>query len=510
VAALSSAVTVDHQSINRRGADIAILLVIAGAVALLHLAINNRYGFHRDELQFLSDARHLEWGFVAYPPFTPFVEHICLALFGVSMVGLRLTAVIAQFAVAVLGGLMAKELGGSHWAQATAALAIGFSPVPLFEGHEFQYTSFDFLWWVLAAYFVLRLLKSEDPRWFLPLGVALGLGLETKYAIVFYIAGILAGLVFTPARRYLATRWFSAGVAIALLIFLPNLFWLFHHDFISYTFLQHIHARDVGEGRADGFLTGQFYICANLAAAPLWIAGLVGYLRDRRYRMIAFMYLVPLALLFIAKGRHYYMAPAYPMLIAMGAVLVFRRLGTLRRWASVTVASVYFATFAVVSVFECAQLLPLATGGPLKQYALSHSYDLREEIGWNNLVRTVAEIRDTLTPDQQAHLGITTGNYGEYGAIDVLGRAENLPEPIGTTNSEWLRGFPTPPPTTLIVIGLTREKAESIFTGCRWVAHNGNSEGVRNEESQYHPDIFLCGPPRIPWAQLWKAHKDFG
>ena len=507
---MSSTVTVDQQTVSRRGADTAILFAIAGAIALLHLFTNNRYGFHRDELQFLSDARHLDWGFVAYPPFTPFVEHIGLALFGVSIVALRLTAVIAQFAVVVLGGLMARELGGSRFAQVAAALAVGFSPVPIFEGHEFQYTSFDLLWWVLTAYFVVRLLKSEDPRWFLAVGAALGLGLETKYAITFYIAGILAGLVFTPARRYLATRWFWAGVAVAFLIFLPNFIWLVRHDFISYTFLQHIHARDVGQGRAKGFLTGQFYVCANVAAAPLWIAGLIAFLRDRRYRMIAFMYLVPLAILFIAKGRHYYMAPAYPMLIAMGAVVQVRWLGTLPRWGRVTVASVYFAAFTFISAFECAQLLPLATGGPLKQYALSHSYDLREEIGWNDLVGTVAQIRNSLTPDQQAHLGITTGNYGEYGAIDVLGRAYNLPEPIGTTNSEWLRGYPTPQPTTLIVIGLTRKQADSIFTGCRWAGHDGNSQGVSNEESEYHPDIFVCGPPRLPWSQLWKEHKDFG
>ena len=63
--------------------DLAILFAIAAAFALLHLLTNNRYGFHRDELQFLSDARHLDWGFVAYPPFTPFIEHIFLALFGV-------------------------------------------------------------------------------------------------------------------------------------------------------------------------------------------------------------------------------------------------------------------------------------------------------------------------------------------------------------------------------------------------------------------------------------------
>ncbi len=491
-------------------ADTAILLAIAAAIALLHILTNNRYGFHRDELQFLSDARHLDWGFVAYPPFTPFIEHIALALFGVSIVGLRLTAVAAQFAVVILAGLMTKELGGSRLAQFTAALAVGFSPVEIFEGHEFQYTSFDLLWWVLTAYFVVRLLKSGDPRWWVAIGVTLGLGLETKYSIVFYIAGILLGLVLTPARRFLKSGWFWAGVALALLIFLPNLIWLVRHNWISYTFLQNIHKRDVGEGRAEGFLTGQFIICANLAAVPLWIAGLIGFLRDRRYRMIAFMYLVPLAIFWTSKGRHYYVAPAYPMLLSMGAVLAERWLRTLPRWGRVTVASAWFVVFALIAVFECARLFPLASSGSLKQYAISHSYDLSEEIGWPDLVGTVAQIRDSLPPDQQAHLGITTGNYGEYGAIDVLGRAYNLPEPIGTTNSEYLRGYPTPAPTTFIVIGLTPKQANSIFTGCRLAAHNGNSEGAQNEESQYHPDIFVCGPTRLPLPELWKNHQDFG
>ena len=508
--ALSSAEIDEPKRSRIISADTAILFAIAAALALLHLLTNNRYGFHRDELQFLSDARHLDWGFVPYPPFTPFIEHIALALFGVSIVGLRLTAVIAQFAVVILAGLMTKELGGARLAQITAALAVGFSPLPIFEGHEFQYTSFDLLWWVLAAYFIVRLLKSGDPRWWVAIGAVLGLGLETKYAIVFYIAGILAGLILTPARRFLKSGWFWAGVALALLMFLPNFIWLARHDWISYTFLKHIHQRDVGEGRSKGFLSGQFFVCANLAAAPLWIAGFIGFLRDRRYRMLAFMYLVPLAIFWASKGRHYYVAPAYPMLLAMGAVLAERWLRTLPRWGRAIIESAYFAGFAFISAFVCALLLPLATSGPLKQYALSYSYDLREEIGWDDLVRTVTQIRDSLPPDQQAHLGITTANYGEYGAIDVLGRTYNLPEPIGTNNSEWYRGYPAPQPTTLIVLGLTQQQANSIFTNCRWAAHNGNSEGVHNEESVDHPDIFVCGPPRLPWPELWKEHHDFG
>jgi len=506
---LSSSDTQDNPSARHR-VDFAILLCIAASVALLHLLTNARYGFHRDELQFLSDARHLDWGFVAYPPFTPFVERIGLGLFGLSMVGLRLFSVLAQAAAIVIAGLMAKELGGARLAQATAALAVAFSPLPLFNGTEFQYTSFDFLWWVLIAYFTVRLLKSDDPRWWLAIGATLGLGLLTKYAIAFYIAGILAGLVFTPARRYFASRWFWAGVALALLIFVPNLVWLVRHDFISYHFLQHIHARDVAIGRAKGFWKGQFLICTNLATVPLWIAGLIGLLRKRRYRMLALMYLVPLALFAIGKGRDYYMAGAYPMLFAMGAAMAERWLRSLPRWGRRTVETGYFVAFAFVSAYICAVILPLAWSGPLRDFALARNGDLREEFGWNELVRTVAGIRDSLPAEQQAHLGITTANYGEYGAIEILGSAYELPNPIGTTNSEWLRGYPTTAPTTLIVLGLSAEQANAIFTGCRLAGHNGNSEGVRNEESQDHPDIFVCGPPRMPWVELWKEHRDFG
>lgn len=506
-----SSIAAGEPGLRRKVAgDFAVVLAIAAAVALLHIVTNNRYGFHRDELQFLSDARRLDWGFVAFPPLTPFLERMLLSVFGVSMEGLRLSAVAAQAAVVILAGLMSRDLGGGRFAQGMAALAVAFSPVSLFEGSEFQYTSFDLLWWTLIAFFTIRLLRSEDPRWCLGIGAAIGLGLETKYAIAFYIAGVIAGFVFTRARGYLKTGWFWGGVALALLIFLPNLIWLVHHDWISYRFLQHIHARDVGEGRAKGFLSGQFLVCANLAAAPIWLAGLFGYLRDRRYRMLAWMYLVPLAIFWIAKGRHYYVAGAYPMLFAMGAAIAERWLRTLPIWGRRTIEAVYFTVFAVVSGYIAAVLLPLASSGPLKEFALNHSYDLREEIGWNDLVRTVAQIRDSLPPGERANVGITTGNYGEFGAIDILGRAYGLPTPIGTTNSEWLWGYPSPQPTTLIVVGLTAQQANRIFTGCRWAGHNGNAEAVRNEESLYHPDIFVCGAPRLSWPQVWQEHKDFG
>ncbi len=491
-------------------ADIAVLLVIACAQAALHIATNGRYGFHRDELQFLTDARHLDWGFVPYPPFTPAIEHLGLSLFGVSLVGLRLFSVIGQAVAIVLTGLMARDLGGGRGAQIAAALSVALSGVPLFNGTEFQYTSFDFLWWVLIAYFTVRLLKTDDPRWWLAIGAAIGLGLETKYSIVFYIAGILAGVALSQARRYVLSAWFWAGVVLALLLFLPNFLWLVHHNFISYEFLQHIHARDVRIGRAQGFFKEQFLLCLNAFAAPLAIAGLVCFFVDRRYRMLAWMFVVPVALFYFGKGRFYYIAPLYPMVVAMGAACWERWLRATPRLARRSLAVLFYTGLAVFGAYALAVIVPLASSGPLRDFALKHNGDLREEFCWNELVRTVAGIRDSLPPDQQAHLGITVGNYGELGAIEILGPAYHLPPPIGTVNSAWLRGYPTPQPTTIIALGLDQQDADSIFTNCRLAGHNGNSQGIRNEESTDHPDIFVCGPPRKPWAELWKEHRDFG
>ena len=488
----------------------ALLLTIAGAVAILHIATNSRYGFHRDELQFLSDARHLDWGFVSYPPFTPFIEHVGLSLFGLSLVGLRMFSVLAQAAVVYLSGLMARELGGGRLAQFTAVLTVALSPLPLFEGTEFQYSSFDFLWWVLIAYFTMRLLNTENPRWWLAVGAAAGFGLLTKYSILFYFAGLLAGIIFTGARRYLLSKWFWAGVAVALLIFLPNFVWLLRHDFISYHFLQHIHSRDVGEGRAEGFFKGQFWLNVNLFATPLWLAGVFFYLRDRRYRILAWMYLLPLALFYFAKGRFYYMAAAYPMLLAMGAVAGERILPRFRPPVRRAIEIVFFTGLAAVGAYVCAIIVPFAPSGPLRDFALKNNGDLREEIGWHELVQAVAGIRDSLPPDQQSSLGIIVANYGEQGAIEMLGPEFHLPPPISMTNSAWLRGYPSPPPATLIVLGFREEQANRAFDGCRLAGHNGNSLGIHNEESEDHPAIFVCGPPRKGWPLFWKLYQSFG
>ena len=165
-------------------------------------------------------------GIRAVPPVTPFLERIGLGVFGVSLAGLRIFSVLAQGLSLFVTALMARELGGGRLAQVTAALVVALSPLPMFEATEFQYSSFDYLWWVLAAYFMIRLLKTENPRWWLAIGAAVGAGLMTKYTMCFLIAGIAgrsgadgrAALSAEPVvlgRRGLGVADFSAKSAVA-------------------------------------------------------------------------------------------------------------------------------------------------------------------------------------------------------------------------------------------------------------------------------------------------------
>jgi hypothetical protein len=495
---------------NERRPDLAPVLLIAAAIVALHLATNNRYGFHRDELQVLSDARHLDWGYVVYPPLDPLLARVGMSIFGLSLIGLRLFSVLAQAGAIVFTGLAAFELGGGRMAQIGAALAVALTPLSLFEGTEFQYTTYDYLFWVMAAYFVIRLLNSEDPRWWLAIGAAIGFGLESKYTMGMLIAGVTAGVLFTGARRYLASGWLWAGVAVAVIIFLPNLIWQIRHDFISVQFLQSIHARDVRQGRTEGFFRDQFVVCANLVAAPLWIGGLIAYARSRKYRMLAWMYVVPLAILIAQKGRGYYLGSAYPMLMAMGATAGERWLAKLGRVPRRTIEIAFFGGVTSCGIFFTALVVPLADSGPLKAFALKNNGDLREEIGWKELVQETSRIWNSLTPEERQHTGILVGNYGEQGAIEILGAAHGLPMPISGTNSAWLRGYPQPPPSRLIVIGRSRKYLDRHFMNCRVAGHNGNPEGVRNEESADHPDIFVCEGMRESWAEFWKDFRSFG
>lgn len=491
--------------------DLSILIVLALVTLSVHMLTNGQYGFHRDELGVLDEAHYLAWGYVAYPPLTPFIGRMALELFGLSLVGVRFFSALALCAAMLITGLMARELGGNRGALMVAALAVAIAPLSLLEGALFQYVSFDYLWWVLGSYFVIRLLKSEDARWWIAIGAVIGLGMMTKSTMVFWIAGIVGGVLLTPTRRYLKSPWLWGGVALSLLIFLPNLLWQWQHDFASLKFLIAIHARDVQIGRAQGFFAGQLEISANPFTLPLWMAGLYFFFfaaSGARYRLLGWLFLVPLALFFATQARSYYLAPAYPMLLAAGAVLAERWFSQLTpRWSRFG-WGLTSCILAIGGLSFGAVMLPVApVNSGLWQLSASLHDNFTEEIGWPELVKTVADIYARLPAEEKPHVGILTNNYGEAGAIDLYGPAYGLPRVISGVNTYWWRGYGNPPPQTLIVLGFARAAADRFFTSCELAGHVTNQYAVQNEESRY--DIFICRGSRETWPDLWKDLQSF-
>jgi hypothetical protein len=494
--------------------DLGVLVFIAALRFALHLATNGQYGFHRDELQTLDDARHLDWGFVAYPPVTPLLGRLELILFGTSLAGFRVFSAAAVSIVMVLAGLIAKELGGDRHVELLAAVAAGIAPVSLIQGAVFQYVSFDYLWGVTVTYLLVRLLKSDDPRWWVPIGVVLGTGMETRFTMGFLALGIASAVLLTPARRYLRSSWLWAGVGLSILVFLPNLIWQIRHHFISLDFLSHLHARDLRQGRYKGFLPEQLWICVNLVTAPLTLLGLWFYLirkEGQRYRLLGWTFVVTFALFAVAGARSYYTAPLYPMFVAGGSLLFGNLLSGLRaawsrlaygaQWTAIVGGGVGFALL----------VMPVAPMGSKLWRITSEMHDqFREEIGWPDLAQAVADVYVSLPAEERENTGILAGNYGEGGALNLYGPALGLPRAMCLTNSFWYRGYDPRLPQTVIVAGFRLEEGRKLFDNCIVAARNTNPFGVENEESLDHPDILLCRNLRLPWPDYWARFRRFG
>ncbi len=416
----------DHKTDN------IILVTLALACTLLHILLNGQYGFHRDELDFIMNARQLAWGYVSYPPITPFFARIGLELFGESLRGLRVLPAIAQGIAMVLAGLMARDMGGKRNAQILTAFVVFITPVSLFGGTVMMYFAFDYLWWVVVAFFLVRLLATDDPRYWLGIGAGIGLGMMTKYIMAFWVAGLIFAVLVTSARKYLRSKWIYFGATLALLIFLPNLIWQVRHDFIAFDYLSAIHARDVQWGRADDFLVEQLILTTNPLSLPIWILGLSLCLFSasmKRFRTLGWMFLVTFFLFLVNKGRGYYTGPAYVMLLAAGVVWLeswlARRTEKTRRLGF----GLLWSTQVIGSLIEIVLMKPIVPiNSPLWEVTTGVTDDLfTEMVGWQDLTAQVAGIYQSIPETERSGTVILAGNYGEAGALELYGKQYGLP-----------------------------------------------------------------------------------
>jgi 4-amino-4-deoxy-L-arabinose transferase-like glycosyltransferase len=493
---------------NTLRSDILILSALASIVLIVHFLLGNGYGFHQDELQFLDDARHLQWGFVAYPPMTSFAGRIAIDLFGISPQVFRLPAAIVDSAMLVVVGLITRGLGGGRAAQVLALLAM--LPVALAYSSVLQYNTFDDMAWALLALSVGRLLRTGNPRWWLAAGAAVGLGILSKYSITFPVVSLVAAVCVLPSQRHhLRRRWLWLGALVAFAIASPNLYWLATHHFLTLQMEHHIHLRDVRLGRTSSYYSDQLKF--TLFGFPLAITGLIWLLRSPRFRLLSALYIGPFVLLAVAQGRGYYLLPGYIVLYAAGAVALERGIAA---WSPLSRRAAWSAAAVALlcgSVAMSLYYLPIATqGSRLWLWQMYNNPDMPREIGWPQLARQVAHIRDSLPASERVRLALVAGDYSSAGALALYGPAYHLPTPVSTANSFYDRGWGPFSPETVIVVGSNLPDLDRFFSRCSLAGLVQLPYNVQNDLTRYAPDIYVCTSPREPWPKIWAHARQFG
>jgi hypothetical protein len=518
VAALSSRLAVARRRILSREAlasDNALLAGIALVSFVAHLLVAGNYGYFRDELYYIDAGRHVQTGYVDFPPFIAWLAAL-LRLFGDNLVLLHASVALAGAGLIVVTGLMARELGGARFAQGLAALGTAVALTFIATAGLFTMDAFDELWWALAAYVFIRLVRRDEPRLWLLFGLIAGIGLFTKLSMLFFGFGLVVGLLLTAQRRYLRTRWPWLGGAIALVFLVPYIAWQIPNGWPTLEFWRNYGGIESGSSPLD-FLLSQIFTL-NPLTLPLSIAGLVFYFspQGKPYRALGWAYVVLYALFTLTHAKSYFLAPAYPMLFAAGAVRltgVFER----RRWslakpvyAALLIASgLAFApaTLPVLSPAQYGQLYgwigPL-TGAKQQEGHTPLLQILADRFGWPEQAKAVAAVYDTLPDAERAQACILTVNYGEAGGLNFFGPAYHLPQAISGHNTYYFWGYGSCTGQTVIAVGYSPQELQAVF-GEVVAARTITCANCVDEESNL--TIYVCRQPKFAMPELWRRAR---
>lgn len=491
--------------------------LFAGIALGFFVATARGYGYFRDELYYLVNGEHLGFGFVEHPPFVGLVAALVRSTLGDSLHAIRLLPAIAGAAMVWLVGAMARELGGGRFAQGLAMTAAFFAPVYLSLFSELSMNPFDVLFWAIAWWLLIRLLKTGDQRLWLAFGLVAGVGLQNKVSILFLGFGLVVGLV--AARRWdvFRSRWLWIGGAVAVLLFSPYVIWNAAHGWPTLEFMENAR-RLKNVALSPAAFLGEQLLQAGPLALPVWLAGLAFLLADRRgrpYRALGWTYPAILGLMLAAGGaKPYYLAPTYTVLFAAGGVAIatwtagWRRTGPVVRWALLVLVAVSGAAIAPLAK----PLLPVdayvryaaalgETPTPEENTELGrlpqHFADMH---GWPELAATVAEVYHALPAADRARACVFGQNYGEAAAIDVLGRPLGLPPAISGHNSYFLWGPRGCTGEVVIVIGSDRERQEEVFASVELAARTACDDCMPYENDR---PVWVCRGLEAPIDQIW-------
>ena len=496
----------------------ALAIRLVGALAIVALAIHiatnmwGPYGLHRDEFLYLSMGKHLRFWRMDFPPFIALVANFSRAIGGDTLIAIRLLPAIAHAALVLLAGVIAREMGGGRRGQGIAAFAVLVSPLFLRAGGMLQPVVFDQLWWTLALFGLLRLVNTGNGQWWLGIGGALGAGLLTKFSIAFIGIPLVAAVLLTGERRWLATRWPWIALGVALLIGAPSLVGQYSLDFPLRSQMDALQGSQLERMTYLRFISEQLLFGPGIVLAVFGCAALIrGPLE--RFRVLGLSCLGAFLLLLVLHGKAYYIGPIYPALYAAGSArleLVERFL--LRRVLLATTFALIAGYGAMAAPIGVPFLRPLVMARYVQALGMSKAtetnrgeqlalpQDYADMIGWREMVRTVADVYNTLPRDERADVVVIGENYGEAGALEFYGPAFGLPPVVSTAGSFWFFGPGERPGTIALALGISSADLSEFYGEVKEVARFDSPWMVPEERGV---EILIGRKPKAALQAIW-------
>ncbi|MGA1870158.1 MAG: glycosyltransferase family 39 protein [bacterium] len=500
-------------------AHLLFIAMVSGVIHLLPLFLFPEYGYFRDEFYYIACAKRLAFGYVDHPPLAPFFLRVVLLTLGDSLLAIRILPSFSGAITVFLTGYIAHQLGAGKFGQSTAAIAMAVSPLFLGIHGFFSMNPFENLFWAACVSVIIRLIQRDNPKLWLVVGALIGIGLLNKHTFVVYAISGIAGLLLTPARRYLTGKWIWLGAGIAGIILLPNIIWQFQHHFVSLEFYQHATAFkniDVAPLRS---LFNQIMFM-NPVTFPFWLAGAWYYLFSRGgkpYRLLGWIYLFVLVTLLLARSsRPDRILAVYPMLCAAGGLTIGKfverfHMRLIFQTAIIAVLFVFGSSMVPIGVpllppslaIRYFQKLGVSTQIE-KGVNLSLPQWYADRFGWKKMVANIAEVYQSLPAKEKPYITILAGNYGQAGAIEFFGLQYHLPQVFSLHNNYHLWGPPDESMRTYMAIGISFKDLSSVFEDIKQVRVH-TCEYCRENNLT----IYVCRCPKRSIKDLWPKLKQY-
>ena len=494
-------------------------IILAGLAlfyVVLHLLVSYNLEYHRDELLYFSLGRHPAFGYATVPPLSGWIAWLMQNIFGYSLFAVRIFPAVSGGVMVFLVAAIAKELGGSDYSRILASTGIIVSVFGLRTYLMFQPVHLDIFFWTLSFYLIIKYINTQSGKYLIILGIAAGFGFLNKYLIGLLFIIVLIIIPFTRYRNLFTNRKFWYGILAGALVFLPNAIWQVANGLPVIDHIAELKRTQLVYVDRVAFLIEQAIIPG--AATILTVMGLLFIIVNRsvrKFRFLGVTIVFVIAALMMLRGKSYYTIGVFPFLIAAGAVgweRLFRK--ALPRFLLIMIIIIISLPMVPIGI-------PIyKTEGLVRYFDLIRSrfgmdfvtrfednsihplpQDYSDMLGWEELTAIVNRGWHEVADKKSGF--IYCENYGQAGAVTVIGRKYGLPEAVSLNESfkYWIpKQFDKEISAVIYVNNELGDDVDSLFRKKTIIGSISNPYA-----REFGTTVYLCQDPVSSFNDFWAA-----